>query len=99
MLGAGATPTFGNADVDVSFKFAPACEFSPITSTQQYPPFTVTSGQTLDFVLNAASYTYTYKDEWAAKGYSDGCTIGFRLSGYIAPWASVTGETVTIAPI
>ena len=53
-----ATTSNGDVEIDITFKFDPACAYSPIVSTQSYPPFTVTSGGTIDFELNAASYSY-----------------------------------------
>ena len=55
---------------------------------------------TQSFDINASKYTHQYKDDWIAKGYADGgCTIDFRLEGSASSYSSITGETITIAPI
>lgn len=58
LLAGTATTSNGAVEAVVNFVFDPACVYSPIVSTQTYPPFTVTSGGTIDFELNSASYTY-----------------------------------------
>jgi len=93
-----ATTTFGQKEVTLTFTFSPGCAASQITSDHAYTNFKVTPSSSVDFDLNAASYSHLYKDAWIAKGYSDGCTIGWRIDGTASTWVTISGSTVTIAP-
>ena len=53
----------------------------------------------LSFDIITSSISHQYKDDWITAGYGDGCTISYRLEGSAANWSSITGDTVTVAPV
>lgn len=90
-----ATATIPDDEADITFAFSPSCKYSPITSSQSYPDFSVPIDGSFEFDLNADAYTHEYKSAWDAVGYPDGCTISFNIEGE-TDLATITGTTVTV---
>ena len=97
MLYGTATNDFGSETATISWSFTPACVGSQITTNLDSRTLLYDIGTSLAFDISPSSFTYEYKDDWADKGYSDGCTISFRLEGDATAFTTLDGNTITIA--
>ena len=95
-----ATTSNGVLEETISWAFTPGCAASDITNSQNYPDEYIVSVDTeLSFDIVTSAFSHEYSQTWIDTYGSDGCTISYRLEGDAASFTSISGTTVTIAPL